>query len=276
MFRIRLVWTLLVSAAVTVLAATGAAAQAPDVDLQCLLSSCGPLAAACAADANCQAIQSCITACAGDAACNNACFFKLADDPYAKLALCAVDAGCIAGPPSLGNETCPDLSGAKLASGFNTSWLAEAGTMYVAGGGNPVYDCFDCQLLEFSPAPDGGVDVVWSAALNGTVRNATYTLEPAAPGVLNTSYELFSLPVEETYYILDYTEDGSYLLYFYCGSLLGSEYTGAVIYSREPDTPVPSDVKARFSAAVAAAGLQDYVKLDSFCTPAYPSTCPNL
>ncbi len=84
------------------------------------------------------------------------------------------------------------------------------------------------QLLEFSPAPDGGVDVVWSAALNGTVRNATYTLEPAAPGVLNTSYELFSLPVEETYYILDYTEDGSYLLYFYCGSLLGSEYTGAV------------------------------------------------
>lgn len=49
-----------------------------------------------------------------------------------------------------------------------------------------------------------------------------------------------------------------------------------VIYSREPDTPVPSDVKARFSAAVAAAGLQDYVKLDSFCTPAYPSTCPNL
>lgn len=124
----------------------GAAAQAPDVDLQCLLSSCGPLAAACAADANCQAIQSCITACAGDAACNNACFFKLADDPYAKLALCAVDAGCIAGPPSLGNETCPDLSGAKLASGFNTSWLAEAGTMYVAGGGNPVYDCFDCQV----------------------------------------------------------------------------------------------------------------------------------
>lgn len=93
------------------------------------------------------------------------------------------------------------------------------------------------------------MDVVWSAALNGTVRNATYTLEPAAPGVLNTSYELFSLPVEETYYILDYTEDGSYLLYFYCGSLLGSEYTGAVSASCRAARTPPRPNMARFRAA---------------------------
>lgn len=84
-------------------------------------------------------------ACDGDAACNNACFFKLADEPYAELSVCAVDAGCIA-TPSLGNASCPDLSGARLAAGFNASWLAEVGTMYVVGGANAVYDCFDCQV----------------------------------------------------------------------------------------------------------------------------------
>ncbi|KAL4452717.1 hypothetical protein ABPG75_008379 [Micractinium tetrahymenae] len=257
------------------LLATGAAAQAPEVDLSCLLSSCAPLAVACSADASCQAIQGCIQACAGDPACNNDCFFRLADEPYAQLASCAVDAGCIAAPP-IGNATCPDLSGAPLATGFNASWLAEAGTMFVAGGGNAVYDCYDCQLLEFAPAPGGGVDVVWSAALNGTVRNASYTLEEAAPGVLSTAYKLFSMPVNETYYILDYTEDGAFLLYFYCGTLLGAEYTGAVVYSREAAAAIPPDVAARFAAAVQAAGLQDYVQVDRFCTPAYPPDCPNI
>lgn len=72
------------------------------------------------------------------------------------------------------------------------------------------------------------MDVSWSAALDGAVRAANYTLAPAGPGVLATAYRLFSLPVEERYYILDFTEDGSFLLYFYCGTLLGSEYSGAV------------------------------------------------
>lgn len=272
----RVTWIGVMGAAALALLATGAAGQAPEVDLPCLLGSCSELAAACAADAGCQAIQACIQACAGDAACNNACFFKLADEPYAELAVCAVDAGCIAGPPAIGNATCPDLAGAALAAGFNASWLADAGTMYVAGGGNAVYDCFDCQLLEFAAAPGGAVDVSWSAALDGAVRAANYTLAPAGPGVLATAYRLFSLPVEERYYILDFTEDGSFLLYFYCGTLLGSEYSGAVIYSREPGAAVPPDVVARFAAAVAAAGLQDYVQLDRFCTPAYPPECPNF
>lgn len=143
----------------------GAAGQAPEVDLPCLLGSCSELAAACAADAGCQAIQACIQACAGDAACNNACFFKLADEPYAELAVCAVDAGCIAGPPAIGNATCPDLAGAALAAGFNASWLADAGTMYVAGGGNAVYDCFDCQV--------GALTARWAGTAGGLSWTAT-------------------------------------------------------------------------------------------------------
>lgn len=261
-------------------------------------------------------------------------------------------------------------------------------------------------MLEFSAASGGGVDTTWSAFLDGKVRNATYTLDPAGPGVLTTAYKLFSMPVEETYFILDYTEDGAFLLYFYCGALLGSEYTGAVgqlrsaalrcptaagppprlpllglrhkfrcgqtyfeakqasgrlvrpgwlpaasclrhpdkppgvaalathpspgprptrrcptgsprqlagrqrppacplrcrhpmnalhlytlftttapappsllqlIYSREPAAVVPPDVAARFSTAVQAAGLQDYVQLDRFCSPAYPPYCPTM
>lgn len=222
------------------------------------------------------------------------------------------------------------------------------------------------QALEFSAAPGGGVDTTWSASLDGKVRNATYTLDLAGPGVLTTAYKLFSMPVEETYFILDYTEDGAFLLYLYCGALLGSEYTGAVgpprcaarrcrpphqtglgsqqpavaaiptglrgmaapaedlcawpaphqpqhschgclpsplsashehalhlytlftttgpappsllqlIYSREPGAAVPPDVAARFSTAVQAAGLQDYVQLDRFCSPAYPPDCPTM
>lgn len=133
------------------------------------------------------------------------------------------------------------------------------------------------QVLEFEAQPDGGVGVFWSGIQSGRMRNTSYVLQQVAPGVLAIeSYTLFGVPVNETYYMLDYTEDGSYIFYFYCGALLDSTYHGAVVYTRDPDAPVPPELAARFAQAVRDAGLQELVPFEQYCTPTYDSTCTNI
>lgn len=63
---------------------------------------------------------------------------------------------------------------------------------------------------------------------------------------------------------------------------LGGEYQGALVYGRrdgvlDPQVDLPSNVEARFSRALEAAGLQNYVpQLNQFCHPAYKASCENF
>ena len=55
----------------------------------------------------------------------------------------------------------------------------------------------------------------------------------------------------------------------------GLDYIGALVYSRQPNATLPPDVAAAFDAAVAEAGLQEYVPpLAQFCNPGFAADCP--
>lgn len=82
--------------------------------------------------------------------------------------------------------------------------------MYVVRGGHPVYDCFDCQRLDFSRSGFDATSTKWSVSLGDErgrqrVRSANYTLHQAGPNNFVTRYSLFGMPVEEHYHVLDAT-----------------------------------------------------------------------
>ena len=150
--------------------------------------------------------------------------------------------------------------------------------MFVAAGSDRIFDCFDCQQLKFTKVDDQNVFANWTTTLDRVhVRGATYTLNQQDDNTLITHYSLFGMPVEEHYYMLDYTEDGEFVFYFYCGYGFDSEYNGAVVYSRQRDAVIPESVKDRFNSVIMRAGLTDYLTtLDGFCSPNYNGNCPNI
>lgn len=84
------------------------------------------------------------------------------------------------------------------------------------------------------------------------------------------------MPVKEHYYIVDYTENYDFILYFYCGGGFGGEYQGALVYSRLPGQKIPEQVNQRFQLAMERLGVSKYVpKWDDWCVPDYKN-CHNL
>jgi VDE lipocalin domain len=160
---------------------------------------------------------------------------------------------------------------------FPVSKFAEAKELYVAAGSHPIYDCFDCQKLEFNQREDGGVQVRWSTVTKSReeIRDAHYILYQDTKNSLVTHYELFGMPVEEHYYMLDFTEE--YFLYFYCGFGFKGEYQGSVVYSKSKGG-LPDEIATRFQKVLDNANLKDYIPatLDGFCRPSYQFACKNI
>ena len=91
-------------------------------------------------------------------------------------------------------------------------------------------------------------------------------------------FSLFGMPVEEHYYIVDYTSDYRFILYFYCGFGFGGEYQGALVYGRRGHGEVlPVEVEERFAVKLKALSLEKYVSaLKEFCVPTFNASCENF
>lgn len=241
----------------------------------CLASKCSAELTACLGDPDCQAMQQCSLACApGNLTCSNDCFFFYADPVFSDFIACGARAGCLASFQTV-NSTCPDFEGRQLADNFTADLFD--GTFYVARGAYS-YDCLPCATVDHTPAPNGTVSAVWSSYTAPRIRNATYVIQPAGPGRVIAWYNLFGTPVEEHQYIVDFTDDASFILYFYCGYSEAFDYQGAMLYSREPNAQVPPEVAARFSAAIERSGLHAegfMPPFDQLCAPAFDN-CPNI
>jgi hypothetical protein len=216
-------------------------------------------------DAGCQQAQQCIPACAGDAACANLCFYKYGTPAFIRFTMCAYDSKCAAPAPS--NVTCPDWGSRPLADGFSVAALAEAGTLYPVLGTSP-HDCLPCQKFEYQAVNESAVAVAWRAD-TGTgmgLTNVSFTMVGVGEGEAAASYDVAGAPVSERYFFLDYASD--YVMYFYCGSMFGAEYLGAVVLAREPGASLPTDIQERLSMVLEDSDLADYVPpLDQFCKP---------
>jgi len=254
------------------------------VNKVCLLAHCGLDLAKCLFNSQCRACTTCMNACVlGDAICQSRCFFQYSNEAFMSMSTCGQNHKCL---PHMtwSNGTCPDMSKhAARVPAFDVQLLAAVGTMYVARGSHPVYDCFNCQKLSFVPAPGGGVATTWSVDI-GTpaapiVRSAHYTLLQTDPNSIITKYTLFGMDLEEHYFILDYTTSNGkldFVFYMYCGFGQGGEYQGSVIYSREAGAIVPPAIEKRFAKVLEGVHLEEYIpKLADYCSPSYPS-CANI
>jgi hypothetical protein len=123
----------------------------------------------------------------------------------------------------------------------------------------------------------GGVQTRWSTFLNPVVKDAKYVLMQETPNNLVTKYTLFGMPVEEHYYIMDFTEDFSFILYVYCGYGFGGEYQGSVIYSREKGAQPSPQLEQRFAKVLNDNNLEAFIPpLSQYCKPDYSNYCENI
>lgn len=113
--------------------------------------------------------------------------------------------------------------------------------------------------------------------MEGDVRGASYTLYQDGPNSIKTKYDLFGMPVEEHYYIMDYTDD--YILYFYCGYGFGGEYQGSLVYSTSRDLQkISPEIDQRFEQKMLGSPvLRKYLpEWDEYCVPNYDRKCANI
>lgn len=246
-----------------------------EVDIPCMLRRCALKIAKCQIDAECRQCSDCMKNCdPKDALCSSLCFFKYATKPFNQLVSCAVKAKCLP-PLTWSNLTCPAYVPRRKSLTFDVTKFAELKSMVVARGSHPIYDCFPCQHLEFNALADGSVATHWSTNLDGTIRGADYQLHQETANTIVTKYQLFGMPVEEHYYILDFTPSYDYVFYFYCGFGFDGEYQGSLIYTTHEGGVLPVEVEAQFQTTLDnTAELQPYLPpLTQFCSPKYSDGC---
>lgn len=252
-------------------------AEKPTQNPICMALKCGTYLAKCLLSSECRRTLDCMKSCdPSDALCTSACFFDYSNDLFNEMVGCAVKNKCIA-RLTWSNLTCPDMRKHSIEEvEFPVTKFGDIKEMFVARGSHPIYDCFPCQRLQFGQNANGSVAVRWSTVTKtNNVRDAHYVLRQDGKSSLATNYLLFGMPVEEHYYILDYTED--FVLYFYCGFGFDGEYQGSLIYSRFPSSQVPQVVLDRFSDVLRRVNLPEYIpELESFCKPDYNRECQNM
>lgn len=217
---IALLYGALTEAAITPFLAHRLQSSGETHPVQCMLRHCPIEMAQCGFHSECRQCSACMQACPQSndpTLCQTHCFFKYADPTFNRLTQCGVDHHCFESM-TWSNRTCPSAIAQRTPT-FDVQWLAAGKEFVVLRGSHPVYDCLPCQRLEMVQAepPEDGVWTHWSTALDGVVRGAMYNLRQENANTLVTTYTLFGMPVEEHYYILDYSPCGRYLLYFYCG-----------------------------------------------------------
>lgn len=218
------------------------------------------------------------------AACTTTCFFKYSDDAFLGLTKCGLEHGCLT-PMRWTDTKCAvdardDLSAyiPSQIKQFDVKELSDVSHPWVVShGSNKVFDCFDCQTLDFTAPTSTStttntVDVMWESRLEqGLWRSAEYQLHSLNNAThssvrLWAKYWLFGADLEEHYFILDRTAD--FILYTYCGYGAGGEYQGSQVYAR-PGAQMDLVTLARFQVAIQKARAKgvDLPNLSSYCTP---------
>ena len=115
----------------------------------------------------------------------------------------------------------------------------------------------------------------WSSEVDGVLKTANNTLLQDSPNTMMTKYALFGMDVEEHYYLLDWEEDGSWIMFYYCGYGFGSEYQGALLLSRRSDFDViPAFIEKKFNESISDTGLTEYLgPISSWCQPMFTTEC---
>jgi hypothetical protein len=197
------------------------------------------------------------------------------------LSLCLKDHDCLP-DLSFSDTKCPSYINGKNGLMKDIFLKNNSGNYYVARGWNSGYDCADCQKLMYNGLLDSEgqfrLETHWSSQLDGKTKTANNSLVQDSPRSMMTKYKLFGMDVEEHYYFLDWTPDGSWVMFYYCGYGFDREYQGALLLTRDYDFDlIPESIENRFDKAILKAGLSEYLgPLNEWCQPKFYERCKNF
>lgn len=251
----------------------------------CVIQHCGGLLKNCVFDVACRQTLNCFKDCtASDVECNNNCFFTYSNPIFNDFTNCLITNKCLPGL-QLSSESCPYNGNIENPrNGWANSILLgpkNLGKVYIARGWNPTYDCVPCQKATYTGIynpndPNVQLFTEWtSESEDGSVRSTNYTLVQTGTNTMLTKYSLFGMDVEEHYYMLDWTEDGKWVMFYYCGYGFGSQYQGALIVTTEKEFDViPRNIESSFDEAIIYAGLIGNLgPVATWCKPEYNAKC---
>lgn len=215
----------------------------------CITTHCKQQAASCSMDANCKAALACIGGCVANwnndpspqnfkgQNCTNICASTYGSDPaFQAIFTCAAENMCIKLPPIPKTCKAPNVKPIKPLSTKDLE-----GKWWVQRGYHKVYDCYPCQTMTFSPLNQTSwrYHPVFDAyTVNNSlvlVTSENYIMPNTQPGeeIKYTYKELGLIPLSDTWWVLDKAEDNSWIINYYCGSLLEWNYEGATVLSKE-------------------------------------------
>ena len=149
---------------------------------------------------------------------------------------CAGDYECLSFPPI--PSQCKAPANITLLKKLATKDIE--GYWWVVKGLHPLYDCYPCQHLSFSPLNA----TTWSYKLkyqvylaNGSLglANQEFFFPNTNPGdAISFHYHDVGLSHYETWWLFDAADDKSYILLYYCGHTLQWYYDGSLILARQP------------------------------------------
>lgn len=143
------------------------------------------------------------------------------------------------------------------------------GSWWVIRGYHPVNDCYPCQNDTLYPY--NSTAWVYSPHYEVYLANGSLGLVKQSGFLMNgtTSKDGYSIVFEdagvgnhERWWVIDKADDNSYVLVYYCGSLLQWNFEGAIVFAHDPKL-TDDDVAAITASYKAALGL-DFSK---FCSP---------
>lgn len=217
------------------------------IDIACMLEHCFTETTSCLINQGCRDAIICDEKCMNEwdsdttkgkfhiQNCTNICAWTNVDDTYETYLRCVTSTShqCIKFPPIPKTCRAPNIHPLKQLSVKDLQ-----GDWWVIKGLHPVYDCYPCQKIYFSPLNE----TFWNYTSYYQVYQANSSLSVAylqtvvptnVPGTnLSFTYDDIGLMHSETWWLIDKAEDSSYILLYYCGSTLEWNYEGAQVLAR--------------------------------------------
>ena len=252
--------------------------------IACVLEHCAVALAECEADTTCRTWSTCNRKCGSDLSCQLRCadLYKPTNASSAKIDLfseCVIsEHHCI--PQT--HQKCPLPRTAGLVRDFDLT-SALTGVWYITRGLNPHFDCFDCQVHNFTYEPaiapagkplHGDLKYNVKVDLNCTGSDCSYLAREVfqsfgqdpnvAAHLENHNNSLAELHYSDDWYVV-YASDSAVLIY-YCGCNDATcGYSGSVLYSRTPTLPSGPE-QDKIAAAIESAAIPGFT-FHGMCAP---------
>lgn len=252
-------------------------------DPSCFFDKCGAQTKDCFSNPSCLKGITCLGNCRAEQLCATRCFARFGSEKLNAWLSCTLEEQkCVTTGAAVDNSAFYEAAPPRMRA-FRPSDLE--GRWYKVRGFNAKYDCYPCQVNEFSPTANNGLDnrILFRVPKEGGggfwqndfVEHMKDEPGPQGKASMTVEGKMFGLTFNEQWYVLG-ESDGSggvpaYRLVAYKGDTQQGPYEGAFVYTKEASAIEGSPALARaIDAAARAAGLDPslWCVIDNACPAA--------